>query len=176
MELCPYCCPVASPNRMRTSSCTPKPTEKAPKKGSCSISTTSTSTAKKAKSKPVAPPRSPLPLTPPRPLVSTVSPTPPRSAQPNIEDEDEVEEEQEEDDDVEELPPPAPVRFMSVWKAVNGKETLPGTRSAVLTEDTIYLSSIETWRDKVLLDLLPPKFKIQQLNLVKVRGRLVFEE
>ena len=62
--------------------------------------------------------------------------------------------------------PPAPVRFMSVWKAVNGKETLPGTRSAVLTEDTIYLSSIETWRDKVLLDLLPRKFKIQQLNLV----------
>ena len=55
---------------------------------------------------------------------------------------------------------------MSVWKAVDGKETLPGTRSAVLTEDTIYLSSIETWRDKVLLDLLPRKFKIQQLNLV----------
>src|SRR5271170_7854168 len=79
----------------RTSSRIPKPTEKAPKKRSCSISTTSTSTAEKAKSKPVAPPRSPLPLTPPRPPVSTASPTPPRAAQPNIKDEDEVEEEQE---------------------------------------------------------------------------------
>jgi hypothetical protein len=87
-----------------------------------------------------------------------------------------VEEEQEDGDDVEELPLPAPVRFMSVWKAVNGKETLPGTRLAVLTEGTIYPSSIETWRDKVLLDLLPRKFKIRQLNLIKVRGRLVFEE
>jgi hypothetical protein len=49
-----------------------------------------------------------------------------------------VEEEQEEeddDDDVEELPPPAAVRFMSVWKAVNGKETLPGIGSVVLTEE-----------------------------------------
>ena len=111
-----------------TSSHAPKPTEKAPKKRSCSISTTSTSTAKKAKSKLVSPPRSPLPLTPPRPLVSTVSPTPPRSAQPNVEEEDEVkeeEQEEEDDDDVEELPLPAPVRFMSVegntpWYSVSG--------------------------------------------------------
>ena len=46
----------------------------------------------KAKSKPAAPPHSPLPLTTPRHLVSTVSPAPPRSAQPKIEDKDEVEE------------------------------------------------------------------------------------
>ena len=140
----------------------PKPTEKAPKKRSYSISTDSASTAKKVKSKPAAPPlRSP---TPPRPLLSPPSP---RRGLPSLiltmrmRMVDVVEK-----DGIEELLPPAPVRFMSVWKAVNGKETLPGTRSAVLTENTLYLTSIEVWRDKVLLDLLPRKFKIQQLEAI----------
>jgi len=98
----------------------------------------------------------------------------PQSAQPNTEeeeDEDEDEEEEEEEqeqeqDDTNEQLPLAPVRFMSVWKAVNGKETLPGTQSAVLTEYTVYFSAIKAWRDKVLLDLLPRKFKIQQLEAI----------
>ena len=49
---------------------------------------------------------------------------------------------------------------MSVWKAVNGKEVLPRTWSAMLDSNTIYLTAIEAWRDKVLLDLSPWKFRI----------------
>ena len=60
-------------------------------------------------------------------------PLPLLSAQPLIdidaEDNDEGEEEVE-DDNVEEPPPPPlllVVRFMSIWKAFNGKEALPKT-------------------------------------------------
>ena len=55
---------------------------------------------------------------------------------------------------------------MSVWKAVNGKEILPGTRSAMLDSNTIYLTAIEAWRNKVLIDLSPRKFRIQQLEAI----------
>jgi hypothetical protein len=142
---------------MRSSTRPSKPS----KKRSQSISAPSVQPTKKAK------PRAALcPSTPPRALIEllTLSPLLPQSAQPNAEDNNEVEEEVE-DDDVEELPA-EPVRFMSVWKAVNGKEILPGTRSAMLDSNTIYLTTIEAWRDKVLMDLSPRKFRIQQLEAI----------
>ena len=62
--------------------------------------------------------------------MSPFTPLPPASAQPIIdidaEDNNEGEEEVE-DDNAEEPPPPAVVRFISMWKALNGKEVLPGT-------------------------------------------------
>jgi hypothetical protein len=130
------------------------------KKRSQSISTPSVQPAKKAKPLKVKPRAALCPSTPPRALIEllTSSPLPPQSAQSNAEDNDEVEEEVE-DDDVEELPE-EPVRFMSVWKAVNGKEILPSTRLAMLDSNTIYLTTIEAWRDKVLIDLSPRKFRI----------------
>jgi hypothetical protein len=36
----------------------------------------------------------------------------------------------------------------------------------MLDSNTIYLTAIEAWRDKVLLDLLLRKFRIQQLEAV----------
>jgi len=92
------------------------------------ISTPSVSAAKKAR--PRAAPQPPTRVsTPPRPIVSPFTPSPPASAQPLVdtdaEDNNEGEEEVE-DDDTEEQPPPV-VRFISIWKAVNGKEVLPGT-------------------------------------------------
>lgn len=124
-----------------------------------SLSMPSVQPAKKAKPRaaPHTPPGSSI-----EPLTLSSSP-PPQSAQLDAEDNDEVEEE-EEDDDIE--LPLAPVRFMSMWKAVNGKETLPGTQSAMLDSNTIYLSAIEAWRDKLLRDLLPRKFRIQQLEAI----------
>ena len=101
--------------------------------------------------------------------MSPFTPLPLASAQPIIdidaEDNDEGEEEVE-DDDAEEPPPPAVVRFMSMWKALNGKEVLPGTRSAMLDQNILYLTAIEAWREKLLRDLLPRRFRVQQLEAI----------
>ena len=99
------------------------------KKRSNLIPTPSVLAAKKAR--PRAAPQPPTRVsTPPRPEVSPFTLLPPASTQPLIdidaEDNDEGEEEVE-DDNAEEPPPPAVVRFMSIWKALNGKEVLPGT-------------------------------------------------
>ena len=99
------------------------------KKRSHLISTPSAPAAKKAR--PRAAPQPPTRVSPPlRPEVSPFTPLPLVSAQPLIdidaEDNDEGEEEVE-DDDAEEPPPPLVVCFMSMWKAFNGKEVLPGT-------------------------------------------------
>ena len=136
------------------------------KKRSQSISTPSVQPTKKAKPLKVRPRAALRPSTPPRALIEllTSSPPLPQSAQPDVEDNNEVEEEVE-DDNVEELLVEL-VRFMSMWKAVNGKETLPGTRLAMLDTNTIYLTAIEAWRDKLLRDLLPRKFRIQQLEAI----------
>ena len=136
------------------------------KKCSQSISTPSVQPTKKAKPLKAKPRAAQCPSTPlctPIELF-TSSPPLPQSAQPDAEDNDEVEDEVE-DDDVEELPV-EPVRFMSVWKAVNGKEILPGTQSAMFDSNTIYLTAIEAWRDKLLMDLSPRKFRIQQLEAI----------
>src|SRR5438045_6896489 len=106
------------------------------KKCSQSISTPSVQPTKKAKplkAKPQAALHPSTPLCTPIELFTSSSPLP-QSAQPDAEDNDEVEEEVE-DDDVEELPV-EPVHFMSVWKAVNGKEILPGTQSAMFDSNT----------------------------------------
>jgi hypothetical protein len=115
------------------------------KKRSHSISTPSVPAAKKTR--PRAAPQPPTRVsTPPRPKVSPFTPSPPASAQPLIdidkEDNDEGEEEVE-DDNVEEPPPPPVVRFMSVWKAFNRMEVLPGTRSAMLDQNILYLTAIK---------------------------------
>ncbi|KAF2184804.1 hypothetical protein K469DRAFT_688413 [Zopfia rhizophila CBS 207.26] len=45
--------------------------------------------------------------------------------------------------------PPPPARFTSVWKAVaaSGRETLPGTKSAVFNADNLFLYLLEDWKD-----------------------------
>ena len=156
-----------APNTRKTAAQLPTCSSTCPsKKCSQSISTPSVQPTKKAKplkAKPRAALRPSTPLCTPIELF-TSSPPLPQSAQPDAEDNDEVEEEVE-DDDVEELPV-EPVRFMSVWKAVNGKEILPGTQSAMFDSNTIYLTAIEAWRDKLLMDLSPRKFRIQQLEAI----------
>lgn len=153
--------PAKPPTRAPTR---PKPS----KKRSHSISTPSIPAPKKARSR-AAPP--PTRVSPPlRPEVSPFTPSPPASAQPPVdidaEDNDEGEEEVEDDDTEEPPEPPAVVRFMSVWKAFNGKEVLPGSRSAMLDQDILYLTAIEAWGEKLLRDLLPRKFKVQQLEAI----------
>jgi hypothetical protein len=67
--------------------------------------------------------------------VSPFTPLPLASTQPLIDidaEDNDKEKEEVEDDDAEELPPPPVVRFMSVWKAFNGKEVLPETRLVIL--------------------------------------------
>ena len=137
---------------------------KTSKKRSYSISTPFVLAAKKVKAVPQPPTRVSPPL---RPKVLPFTLLPPASAQPLIEDAEDNDEGEEEveDDDVEEPPPPV-VRFMSVWKAFNGKEVLPGTCLAMLDQNILYLTVIEAWREKLLRDLLPRKFKVQQLKAI----------
>jgi hypothetical protein len=153
-----------APNTRKTAAQPPKRSLTRPsmplKKRSQSISTPSVQPAKKAKPLKAKPQAAQCPPTPPRPLIELLSSSPLllQSAQPDAEDNDEVEVEEEvedddaedndeveeevEDDDAEELLA-EPVRFISVWKAVNGKETLPRTQSAMLDSNTIYLTAIE---------------------------------
>ena len=52
-----------------------------------------------------------------------------------------------EDEDVGSPPPPPPARFISVWKAVtgSGKESLPGTRSAIFNTKSIFYFELDKW-------------------------------
>src|SRR5689334_8812957 len=93
-----------------------------------------------------------------------VSPPPAQHAEPVlVEEEDEDIEEEVEDEDAGSSTPPL-ARFTSVWKAVaaGGKETLPGTKSAVFNVNDLFLFQLEAWRDQTLSNLLPRKFTVSQ--------------
>jgi hypothetical protein len=143
-----------------------KPTER---KRAQSMSISAIPPAKKLKkNKLVSPQSTPAPL--------SAQPTEPILVQEE-EDAEEVEEDEEEEDkeaeenkDEEEdtqLPPP-PVCFTSVWKAVaaSRREALPGTKSAVYNVNDLFLFQLEAWRDQILVDLLPQKFEISQLQAI----------
>jgi hypothetical protein len=132
------------------------------------MSTTPQPAKKSKKNKLVSPPPStPVPL--------SAQPTEPISVEEEEDAEEveedkeaeEVEEAEEAEEDKDILPPP-PARFTSVWKAVaaNGREALPGTKSAVFNVNDLFLFQLETWRDQTLLDLLPRKFEISQLQAI----------
>lgn len=104
-------------------------------------------------------------------------PTEPTSADEVDEDKDKDEDEntkepiEVEDEDVGlllPLPPPPPARFTSVWKAVtnNRKESLPGIKLAIFNTKSIFYFKLDEWQYKTILNLLPRKFKITQLQTV----------
>ena len=119
---------------------------KTSKKRSHSISTPFAPVAKKARPKAV-----PQPLIHVSPLlcseVSLFMPSLLVFTQPlldvDVEDNDKGEEKVKDNDTKELLLPLAVVCFMSVWKAFNGKEVLPGNQSAMLDQDILYLTAIE---------------------------------
>lgn len=100
-----------------------------------------------------------------------MSPAPSPSAQHAepvlVEEEDEDIEEEVEDEDAGSTTPPL-ARFTSVWKAVaaGGKETLPGTKSALFNVNDLFLFQLEAWRDQTLSNLLPRKFTVSQFQAV----------
>ena len=81
------------------------------------------------------------------------------------EEEEEEEPEEEKDDNNDTKPREAaeeeaiqqvPMKFMSTWRAVAGKEFLPGVESAVFEEHEIYMLCLETWKED-LLNFLHPR-------------------
>jgi hypothetical protein len=67
----------------------------------------------------------------------------------DIEDDDAEEEEEEEEEDA------RPFRFKTTWKALCGKEHLPGIQSAYFMKGGLFMINIELWKKKVLHDLQP---------------------
>src|SRR5947207_12998089 len=83
-------------------------------------------------------------------------------------EEKEEEEEQdntieEEEEELEEEEEEIPFKFQSTWKALCGKELLPGVCSTYRTKDTLFMTNIERWRAKVLHDLEPRTFRSVRL-------------
>ena len=71
------------------------------------------------------------------------------------------EDEEAEDDDAEEeeeQEQESPFKFQTTWKAICGKENLPGVRSAYFTKGALFMVDIELWKDKILRDLRPRVF------------------
>ena len=56
-----------------------------------------------------------------------------------------------------------PLKFQTTWKALSGKEQLPGVRSGYYTKDTLFMTDIEEWKQKVLRDLQPRSFRVVSL-------------
>lgn len=56
-----------------------------------------------------------------------------------------------------------PLKFQTTWKALSGKEQLPGVRSGYYTKDTLFMADIEEWKQKVLRDLQPRSFRVVSL-------------
>ena len=122
-------------------------------------------------------------LQPPSPLF--IRSSPPLSAQPDTveeegeeeeeeekgeeeeeeeeEDKEEEEEEEKEEEDRTSLPP-VPVSFMSRWKAVSGREALPGAVSLKYNTENLFYNSIKSWRDSIIRKCLPQIFNINRLK------------
>ena len=89
--------------------------------------------------------------------------SPPLSAQPDAVEEEEGEEEEQEEEEQEEeeeeedriLLSPVPVSFMTRWKAVFGREALPGAVSLKYNTNSLFYHLIKRWRDSVLGKCLP---------------------
>jgi hypothetical protein len=80
------------------------------------------------------------------------------------EDNDVDEEEDIEDDDAEEEEEEARLfKFKTTWKALCGKEQLPGIQSAYFIRGALYMIDIELWKKKVLQDLQPRSFRVVSL-------------
>ena len=109
------------------------------------------------------------------PLVQA-APEEPIVREENLEDEQEVYLSAAEDDDVADatLNKPIesedseerPIEFMSSWRAIAGKEQLPGVKSAVLREGSLSLYSIEAWKQEMITRLLPRRFKVVKLEAI----------
>ena len=56
-----------------------------------------------------------------------------------------------------------PFNFRSTWRALCGKEHLPGIRSGCYTKETLYMFQIEQWRSEVLSNLQPRTFRVVSL-------------
>jgi hypothetical protein len=88
----------------------------------------------------------------------------------SLEEADEEYQEQEEvveDDDAGEEEPKrkdaSPLKFRTTWRAICGKEHLPGVRSGGYTKDTLHIFDIEQWKQEVLSDLQPRIFRVVSL-------------
>jgi hypothetical protein len=158
---------------LRTSACPPKPSAK---KRSPSYSQ---QYAPRRSKKPKA--HSPTVSTIPEPLLSTQSNAKPieisdkedqdqdqedkdqdqEDKDQDQEDEDQDQEEDIEDDDAEEEEEEeeaSSFKFKTTWKALCGKEQLPGIRSAYFIKGALFMIDIELWKKKVLQDLQPRSF------------------
>jgi len=62
------------------------------------------------------------------------------------------------------LLPPVPVSFISRWKAVSGREALPGAMSSKYDTENLLYSLIKRWRDSVITRCLPWIFNVNRLE------------
>jgi hypothetical protein len=69
----------------------------------------------------------------------------------------------EEESIIEEEPP---MKFMSTWRAVAGKEHLPGVQSREYEQWGLRMSLLERWKDELLGDLLPREFRVVRFEAV----------
>jgi hypothetical protein len=104
----------------------------------------------------------------PKTQLSAVSniPEPPLFIQSNaglIEISDNEEEELKEDNNTEEEEEARPFKFKTTWKALCGKEHLPGIQSAYFIKGALFMVDIELWKQKVLYDLQPRSFQVVSL-------------
>jgi len=85
-----------------------------------------------------------------------------------ISDEEDIEDNNTEEEDIEdnnakEKEGARPFKFKTTWKALCGKEHLPGIQSAYFTKGALFIVDIELWKQKVLCDLQPRSFRVVSL-------------
>ena len=81
----------------------------------------------------------------------------------NTEEGNAEEDNAEEESIIEEEPP---MKFMSTWRAVAGKEHLPGVQSREYEQWELRMSLLERWRDELLGDLRPKEFRVVRFEAV----------
>jgi len=89
----------------------------------------------------------------------------PGSDDQQADEEEQQEEEVVEDDAAEEekQQEAGPFNFRTTWRALCGKEHLPGIRSGCYTKDTLFMYDIEQWKSEVLSNLRPKTFRVVSL-------------
>jgi len=60
----------------------------------------------------------------------------------------------------------APMKFIATWRAVAGKERLPGVQSREYEEKDIYILLLEQWKDELLASLRPREFWVVRFEAV----------
>ena len=84
--------------------------------------------------------------------------------EPEEQPEEPEEPEEQPEEEPEEEPEELPISFMSRWKAVCGREALPGAVSSKYDTTNLFYHLIERWQDSIIAKCLPRIFTVNRLE------------